>query len=208
MASHAYALFETSLGRCGIGWGARGVAALQLPEDCDGSTRRRILCRLPGAREAAPPAEIAQAVCSVLSLLAGERRDLLEIELDMQGVPEFHQRVYAAARRILPGSTLTYGELARRIDQPGAARAVGQALGRNPFAIIVPCHRVLAAGGKLGGFSADGGTSTKLRLLTLEGASLQVRELFARRVAEAQENFPFASRDGAHRARGAGFSGR
>jgi methylated-DNA-[protein]-cysteine S-methyltransferase len=157
MAPHEYALFQTVLGRCGIAWGERGVALFQLPEARDDFTRRRILYRLPEAREASAPAEIVRAMQAVLALLGGERRDLREIELDMQGVPEFHRKVYVAARQILPGSTLTYGEIARRIGVPGSARAVGQALGRNPFAIIVPCHRVVAAGGKLGGFSANGG---------------------------------------------------
>jgi methylated-DNA-[protein]-cysteine S-methyltransferase len=94
--------------------------------------------------------------------------DLSNVVLDMDGVPPFHQRVYALARRLLPGETVTYGELARRLGDPGAARAVGQALGANPFAPVVPCHRVLAASGRAGGFSANGGVSTKLRLLLIE----------------------------------------
>jgi methylated-DNA-[protein]-cysteine S-methyltransferase len=94
------------------------------------------------------------------------------ITLDMEGVPEFHRRVYGVARTIPPGATLSYGEIAARLGDPGSARAVGQALGRNPFVIVVPCHRVLAAGGKTGGFSANGGTATKLTLLAIEGAQL------------------------------------
>ena len=115
---------------------------------------------------------IACARDDIIALLAGEPRDLADIPLDMSEVPPFHQRVYAVARAIPPGATFTYGEIAARIGEPGAARAVGQALGRNPFPPIVPCHRVLAAGGRTGGFSARGGVATKMRMLTIEGARL------------------------------------
>lgn len=106
------------------------------------------------------------------ALLSGEPIDLADVVLDMDGVPEFHQRVYGVTRRIPPGETRTYGEIATALGEPGAARAVGQALGRNPFPIVVPCHRVLAAGGKAGGFSAPGGTRTKMKILDIEGASV------------------------------------
>jgi methylated-DNA-[protein]-cysteine S-methyltransferase len=112
-----------------------------------------------------------RAIEGVVALLSGEKRDLSAIALDTTEVPEFHRRVYAVARAVPPGSTITYGEIATRLGDPTAARAVGQALGRNPFALIVPCHRVLAAGGNAGGFSASGGATTKLRLLAIEGAS-------------------------------------
>jgi methylated-DNA-[protein]-cysteine S-methyltransferase len=102
----------------------------------------------------------------------GERVDLTFIQLDMDSLPQFHQRVYEIARSIPPGATLTYGEIATRLGDPGSARAVGQALGRNPIPVIVPCHRVMAAGGKTGGFSAPGGAATKLNLLAIEGAQL------------------------------------
>jgi methylated-DNA-[protein]-cysteine S-methyltransferase len=105
-------------------------------------------------------------------LLAGGPGDLSNAELDMEGVPPFHRRVYEIARGIRPGMTLSYGEVAARLGAPGAARAVGQALGQNPFPILVPCHRVLAAGGKIGGFSAHGGTATKQHMLAIEGASV------------------------------------
>ncbi|MFZ5890422.1 MAG: methylated-DNA--[protein]-cysteine S-methyltransferase [Myxococcota bacterium] len=172
MARYAYALFNTALGRCGIGWSERGVALVQLPEANESLTRARISKRLQGAEATPPPPSIAAAIEAIQALLRGEPRDLAEIELDMDGVPDFHQRVYRAARRVGPGKTISYGEIARRIGSPGSARAVGQALGRNPFAIVVPCHRVLAAGG-VGGFSANGGTSTKLRMLSIEGAVLE-----------------------------------
>ncbi len=110
------------------------------------------------------------AIDGIVALLHGEAGDLSAIELDMDGVPPFHRRVYALARTIAPGETMSYGEIAAQLGAAGSARAVGQALARNPFAIVVPCHRVLAAGGKVGGFSANGGTTTKLRLLSIERA--------------------------------------
>ena len=126
--------------------------------------------RFPGAMQTTPSLEIAAARDAIVALLRGERRDLSAIALDMTGVPDFYRRVYDAARRIEPGMTATYGAIAARLDDPTAARQVGQALGRNPFPIVVPCHRVVAAGGKAGGFSAPGGTATKLRMLAIEGA--------------------------------------
>lgn len=176
MASHAYSLFETPLGICGIAWSERGVSMLLLPGAREAHTRASILHRFPEAEVASTPDFVQRAVAGIQASLAGERRDLSEIALDFEGVPEFYQRVYVAARKVVPGSTVSYGELARRIAAPGAARAVGQALGKNPFAIIVPCHRVLAAGGKLGGFSANGGTSLKVRMLAIEGVLAHVSE--------------------------------
>lgn len=171
MSGHAFTLFDTAIGRCGIAWGERGIVAVQLPEVREAETRARLVRRLPQAREADPPGEAAAAIVGIVALLRGEARDLSQIELDMDGVPEFHCRVYAAARTIPPGTTVTYGELATLLNEPAAARAVGQALGRNPFPIIVPCHRVLAAGGGTGGFSARGGVATKMRMLSIEKAN-------------------------------------
>lgn len=161
-------MFDTLIGRCAIAWSPAGVCLLQLPEAQEQATLTRVLARVPGAREAAPPEFVQQAITAIVALLTGTATRLEQVPLDMTAVPPFHRLVYAEARRIPPGQKLTYGELARRVGSPGSARAVGQALGRNPFAIVVPCHRVFAAGGKLGGFSASGGTTTKLRLLALE----------------------------------------
>jgi methylated-DNA-[protein]-cysteine S-methyltransferase len=165
-----FALFATAIGPCAIAWGGRGIVGVQLPEACEADTRARMRRRLPDASEAPPPPAVERAINAIVALLSGAARDLSAIGLDMDGVPDFNLRVYAVARQIPPGATLTYGEIARRLGDPGLARAVGQALGRNPFPIIVPCHRVLAAGGKLGGFSANGGASTKRRMLAIEGA--------------------------------------
>ena len=170
MAESGFTLFDTAIGRCGIAWGPGGIAALQLPEASPDATSGRLLRSRPEAVEAEPPEAVRDAVAAIVALLSGEPRDLNAIDLDMGGVPEFHRRVYAVARAIPPGKTLTYGEVAVRLGEPGAARAVGQALGKNPFAIIVPCHRVVAAGGGIGGFSANGGAVTKRQILAIEGA--------------------------------------
>jgi methylated-DNA-[protein]-cysteine S-methyltransferase len=132
----------------------------------------RLIRLHPDAEEATgpPPAEIQRAIDGIVTLLTGQPDDLRDVAIDLSEVPPFHQRVYEAARQIEPGHTMTYGEIAARLGEPRASREVGQALGQNPFPLIVPCHRVLAAGGKLGGFSARGGVTTKLRLLNIEGA--------------------------------------
>jgi methylated-DNA-[protein]-cysteine S-methyltransferase len=164
------ALFDTAIGWCGIAWNGRGIVGVQLPEGSPGETRARLRRRFPDTREGPPPAPVRRAVDGVVALLRGEPCDLETVTLDMDGVPPFHRRVYEVARTIPPGTTLSYGEVATRMGAPGAARDVGQALGQNPFAIIVPCHRVLAANGKPGGFSARGGVRTKLRLISSERA--------------------------------------
>ncbi len=170
MTEHGFTLFDTSIGRCGIAWSERGIVGVQLPESREPDTRARLLRHHPGATEASPPPEIQRALDGIVALLAGETADLSAAVLDMQRVSPFHRRVYEVARNIPPGVTLSYGEIARQMGAGGSARAVGQALGRNPFAVVVPCHRVLAASGKLGGFSANGGIATKLRMLSIEAA--------------------------------------
>ena len=173
-----HTLFETAIGTCGIAWTEGGVAVLQLPEATPERTRARMLRRYAGEAAAAapatdaPPPAVQAAIDAMVALLQGRPVDLGFVAIDEAGIPEFHRRVYAVARAIAPGTTLTYGEVAVRVGDPGAARAVGQALGANPFAIIVPCHRVLAAGGAMGGFSAGGGARTKRRMLEIERARL------------------------------------
>jgi methylated-DNA-[protein]-cysteine S-methyltransferase len=186
-----FTLFETAIGRCGIAWNSRGLVGVQLPEAADEDTRGRVLRRFPGAQEARPTGDVRQAAQAIAQLLRGRPSDLSAIVLDMQGVPAFHQRVYRAAREIPPGQTLSYGDLARQMGSPGSARAVGQALGRNPFAIVVPCHRVLAAGGKVGGFSANGGIDTKLRMLALEGAQMAAPPATPKRSVQKQLQLSF-----------------
>lgn len=167
-----FCLFDTVLGPCGLAWTAQALAGVQLPEATPEATRARLRREHPQAQEGEPPPFARAAAGRVAGLLAGARDDLRDLPLDLEGVPAFHCQVYALARAIPPGEVRTYGELARELGQPGAARAVGQALGANPFAPVVPCHRVLAAGGRPGGFSAEGGARTKLRMLEIEGARL------------------------------------
>ena len=170
MSAAGFALFDTSLGKCAIGWTDVGVAGVQLPEVDAAQTRRRSQRRFGAPDEASAPADVQQAIAAIVKLLDGERADLSSVALDMTGLAPFDRSVYETTRRIPPGRTRTYGEIAAALGDPALARAVGQALGRNPFAIVVPCHRVLAADGRIGGFSANGGAITKQRLLLIEGA--------------------------------------
>jgi methylated-DNA-[protein]-cysteine S-methyltransferase len=170
MTAHHFAIFDTAIGRCGIAWGPRGVSAVQLPMGNEEKTRARIRQRYGDIPEVAPPAEVQRAIDGIVELLDGKPNDLADVVLDLEGVPEFHRGVYEIARSIPPGKTMTYGDIAKRLGGIELSRDVGQALGRNPCPIVVPCHRVLAAGGKPGGFSANGGVVTKLKMLAIEGA--------------------------------------
>ena len=174
MTALGYALFDTAIGWCGVAWSERGIVAVQLPAANDAATRAQVQQRAGGAREAAAPPAVTSAIAGIVALLNGGAGDFADVAIDLEDVPPFNRRVYAIARTIPRGSTLSYGEIAGRLGDPGAARAVGRALGENPVPIVVPCHRVLAAHGKMGGFSAPGGTATKRRLLTIEGALADV----------------------------------
>jgi methylated-DNA-[protein]-cysteine S-methyltransferase len=170
MSSTGITLFDNAIGPIGIAWGPHGIVGLQLPEESAEATRKRLAGRHPEATTASPPPAVESVIQAVGTLLSGEPVDLGFVALDLDGASDFDRRVYAAAREIPFGRTLTYGEIAKRIGEKGAARAVGQALGSNPFPIVVPCHRVLAADGKAGGFSAHGGVETKMRILSIEKA--------------------------------------
>jgi len=170
MTHLSFTLFETAIGCCGVVWGERGIVGVALPERSAAATRARVLRRFAGAEEAPPPADVARAIGAMVTLLDGEAVDLSDIALDLDAVAPFNRQVYAIARAIPPGETLTYGEIAARLGEPNVARAVGQAMGLNPCPIIVPCHRVLGSGGKVGGFSANGGVETKMKMLTIERA--------------------------------------
>jgi len=187
MSDIGFTLFDTAIGRCGIAWSERGVTGVGFPEKNERALRERLTRRFSAAQEGAPPPVIQRAIDDIVALIGGERRDLAHIPIDMTDVPEFNRQVYAIARAIGPGETRSYGEIAAQLGDRLLARDVGQALGQNPFPIIVPCHRVLAAGGKMGGFSAPGGMSTKLRLLSIEGAQPGGPMLFDR--------LPLAMRD-------------
>ena len=167
----AYTLFDTALGRCAIAWTERGIVRIQFPDASDAKAIRR-LAMDDDLTLTEPPPAVARAIAQVIRHLRGDAQDFRDMPLDLSGVAEFHLRVYKSARKIPSGKTVSYGELASRIGAPGAARAVGQALGKNPLPIVVPCHRVLAANGKVGGFSAYGGVGTKRRILAVEGVEL------------------------------------
>lgn len=169
--TQGFALFETPIGLCGLAWGEQGLTGAQLPEAAPGATWDRLRRRHPDAIETSPPPPVIQRTIErITDLLSGGRDDLTDIELDFSLVSAFNRRVYEIARAIPPGQTLTYGQIAKAMDDPHAARAVGKALGENPWPIVVPCHRVLGADGKSGGFSAPGGVETKARMLTIERA--------------------------------------
>ncbi len=170
-----FVLFETAIGCCGIVWSERGVTGVQLPERSEAATRNRLLRRFPTACDGLPPAEVRRVIDDIIALLGGERRDLSHVTIDIGAMPQFHKRVYEVARAIPAGATLSYGEIAERLGDRNLARDVADALSKNPCPIIVPCHRVMATGGKPGGFSAPGGLATKLRLLTIEGAQPEGR---------------------------------
>lgn len=164
-------LFDTALGRCGLAWNAKGLVAVSFPEGSD----EQILARLSKRSEhvspvATPPANIARLVDDIARLFDGEKRDLAYAALDMEGIGDFDRDLYALTVKIEPGETKTYGELARALGDVAFSQRVGQSLGRNPWPIVVPCHRVLGAGGKMTGFSAPGGVEAKRRLLKIEGA--------------------------------------
>jgi methylated-DNA-[protein]-cysteine S-methyltransferase len=168
----AFTIFATTLGDCAIAWNAVGLTGVWLPESSAARLRTRIVRRRPDLAEVRPEGAIDQAIGAITALLRGERTVLTAIPIDDTALDAFDARVYSAARTIPPGRVITYATLAERVGATATAREVGQSLGRNPFPIVVPCHRIVAAGGQLGGFSAPGGSATKRRLLTIEGARL------------------------------------
>lgn len=170
MSGTGFVFFPTAIGACALVWRADAIIGAALPDEDDEIARARLVRRFPDAEEASPPSFVADAIDRVVQLLGGEEADLSSVPLDLSAADEFERRVYAVTRAIPRGEVRTYGDVAAAIGAPGAARAVGTALGRNPIPIIVPCHRVLAAQGKGGGFSAPGGTATKFRMLAIEGA--------------------------------------
>jgi methylated-DNA-[protein]-cysteine S-methyltransferase len=169
-AAIGYALFATAVGECALAWSDVGLTGVWLPEERPGALRRKLAHRLAPAGERQPPGAVADAVDAIARLLGGARVDLGDVALDLAAIDAFRRRVYAVARTIAPGRVLSYSAVARRVGGDASARAVGQALGTNPFPIVVPCHRVVAAAGALGGFSAPGGVAVKRRLLAIEDA--------------------------------------
>jgi len=171
--TQTYAIFETAGGFCGIGWNGVGITRFQLPTRTSEAAEHLMLRRAPDAVPATPPAEVARTIDAAKRYFAGEAIDFSDVALDLDGQDEFFKQIYARARQVGYGRTTTYGALAKALGAgPEAARDVGQAMAKNPVPLIIPCHRVLAAGGKLGGFSAPGGSTAKTRMLELEGVSL------------------------------------
>lgn len=178
-------VFETGMGFCAIVWSEAGIARFQLPVKSAEAAERLIRRRAPGAEPAPPPKDVVAVVEAAKRYFRGEEVDFSQVRLDLAGVDAFFAGIYAALRRVGWGRTTTYGALASEIGAAReAARDVGEAMARNPAPLIIPCHRVLAAGGKIGGFSAPGGPATKMRMLGLEGVRVQPPE-------PAQQSFSF-----------------
>ncbi len=172
--AHHYLIFETASGFCGIAWNNGGITRFQLPTKSAEATERILLRRVPDAKSGPPTPEMVEAVAAVKRYFAGERTDFSKFKLDLNDQDAFFKQIYAAARQVGWGHTTTYGALAKEVGAgPEAARDVGQAMARNPVPLIIPCHRVLAAGGKVGGFSAPGGSAAKMRMLELEGVQVE-----------------------------------
>jgi methylated-DNA-[protein]-cysteine S-methyltransferase len=169
-----YCLFDTAIGTCGIAWNDRGMTRLRLPESDPRATEKRMRAASARPVPASAPTQIEAVITELRRYFAGAQVDFSSVVLDLHGAEPFHRHVYQALRSIRWGRTTTYGELAREAGAPGEAREVGQAMAHNPIPIIIPCHRVLAAGNKAGGFSAYGGVFTKERLLLLEGVHVGV----------------------------------
>jgi methylated-DNA-[protein]-cysteine S-methyltransferase len=171
MAGRGYTIFDTGIGRCGIAWSDIGVAGVQLPEAREIETRKRLFQLYPDAREMRPPVTVEIAIEGIVALLRGETSDLSDTTLDMTGIHAFNARVYEITRNIPRGETRSYAEVAASMRATGAVHSVAQAIARNPFMIIVPCHRVLEAGGYADKISPNGGAISKRRLLSIEGAN-------------------------------------
>ena len=171
MTGRGYTIFDTGIGRCGIAWGLSGIVGVQLPEVREIDTRRRLYQLYPDARELRPPPNVQIAIEGITALLRGTAYDFAYVALDMTGIPAFNQRVYAYARAIPRCETRTYAEIASALRASGAVYSVAQAIVRNPFMIIVPCHRVLEVGNYADKISPHGGAISKRRLLSIEGTS-------------------------------------
>lgn len=170
MTSAGLAKFATPIGSCAIAWGPARLLGVQLPGAGELAALARLQKRYPFAEEAEPPPEIAAVIARIAAFLGGARDDFADLPYDFAQVSQFEAAVYRAALAIPAGETATYGAIAAKLGDIAHSRAVGQALGRNPWPIVIPCHRITGAEGKMGGFSAPGGRATKLKLLELEGA--------------------------------------
>lgn len=183
MLAARYHLFETEAGLCGLGWNDAGLTQVQLPEETPAATEARLARRSGGTRTNTLPAPVAECAARMRAYFGGAETSFTDVALDLSGVSAFNAKIYTALRAVGWGEATSYGALAAATGDPGAARAIGAAMGANPWPLIVPCHRVLAANGKIGGFSAHGGRATKRRMLQLEridadGAAPEIPGLF------------------------------
>jgi methylated-DNA-[protein]-cysteine S-methyltransferase len=185
-----FTIFSTALGHCGIAWTSCGIAGVDLPAGSEEKTRVRLLRRFPEAKEAKPSHDIQKIISEIIALIKGEKIDLTHVTLDHAPLPEFSKRVYEIVRTIPIGHTLTYGDIAKKLGDVSLSREVGQAMGKNPTPIIMPCHRVVAASGKTGGFSAPGGVNTKMKLLSIE----RCHGNHAPTLFDGDESFRFAAK--------------
>ena len=176
MSGRAYTIFDTAIGRCGIAWGPSGIVGVQRPEAREIETRKRLFLLYPEARETRPTPNVETAIEGIVALLRGETGDFSDVTLDMGGIHVFDQRVYQITGRIPRGETRTYSEIAIKMAAPGTVRSVAQAIARNPFVVIVPCHRVLEAGSYTDQMSPHGGLISKRRLLSIEGTGRPARK--------------------------------
>ena len=175
--THSYTIFETDAGHCGIAWSSKGVTRFQLPERDAAAAERQIRRRTPGAEAATPSPQVAGIINAVRHYFTGEPVDFIDIALDLPAMDDLFRSIYAETRQLRWGETTSYGALAKSLGHgPEVARDVGQAMAKNPVPLIIPCHRVLAAGGKPGGFSAPGGVNTKLKMLEMEGVRMAAPE--------------------------------
>ena len=177
-------VFDTAIGPCGVAWNDQGLTGVQLPEKDRATTERRLAAKAASIGVAEPPPAIAAVVADIRRYLAGEAVDFAAVAVDLSSLDPFRQKLYGSMRSLAWGETTTYGDLAKNLGITGweGARDVGEAMGRNPVPVVIPCHRVLAAGGKLGGFSAHGGATTKAKLLALEGVRLDGKDRTAPRL--------------------------
>jgi methylated-DNA-[protein]-cysteine S-methyltransferase len=182
---HHYYIFETAGAFCGIAWNDVGITRFRLPTRSAGAAEHILLRRLPGAQPGTPTPEVMETIIATKRYFAGEETDFSAVQLDLSDQDAFFKQIYATVRRIRWGRTTTYGALAKELGAgPEGARDVGQAMAENPVPLIIQCHRVLAAGGKVGGFSAPGGAAAKSRMLALEGIELPSAQ-------PAQQSFRF-----------------
>jgi methylated-DNA-[protein]-cysteine S-methyltransferase len=188
----SYTVFKTPSGYVALAWTARGVSGLRLPTPTEQAAQAAILTRLPSAERTAPGPAVGQLIADIVRYFEGERVDFSDVSVDLGSQTPFFSNVYSEIRKLGWGQTTTYGSVAKALGaEPQGARDVGQAMAANPVPLIVPCHRVLAAGGKIGGFSAPGGSNSKARMLEIEGVTVADKASDTQGAPPTQASFSF-----------------